>query len=120
MTPDRLLALGSAFKASKVLLSAMELGVFSVLAKGPRDLETLRLQVGISVRCARDFFDCRVSLQLIERDAGGNYSNTPDADLYLDGAKPTDIGGYYQPDPVRAEAVMRPSKLFNDALATLG
>jgi len=34
--------------------------------------------------------------------------------------KPTDLGGYYQPDPARAEAVMRPSKLFNDALATLG
>ena len=33
---------------------------------------------------------------------------------------PADIGGYYQPDPASAEAVMRPSKTFNDALATLG
>jgi isocitrate dehydrogenase len=33
---------------------------------------------------------------------------------------PTDIGGYYQPDPDRAAAVMRPSQIFNDALATLG
>jgi isocitrate dehydrogenase len=33
---------------------------------------------------------------------------------------PTDIGGYYQPDPARAAAVMRPSKIFNDALAMLG
>ncbi len=32
---------------------------------------------------------------------------------------PVDLGGYYQPDPERCEAVMRPSKLFNDALATL-
>jgi isocitrate dehydrogenase len=32
---------------------------------------------------------------------------------------PTDIGGYYQPDAVRAAAVMRPSKTFNEALATL-
>jgi isocitrate dehydrogenase len=32
---------------------------------------------------------------------------------------PADIGGYYQPDPARAEAVMRPSKTFNEALATL-
>ncbi|MEU8571523.1 NADP-dependent isocitrate dehydrogenase [Streptomyces pathocidini] len=30
-----------------------------------------------------------------------------------------DIGGYYQPDPAKAAAVMRPSKLFNEALATL-
>jgi isocitrate dehydrogenase len=34
--------------------------------------------------------------------------------------KPTSIGGYYQPDPSRAEAVMRPSPTFNEALATLG
>ena len=32
---------------------------------------------------------------------------------------PTDIGGYYQPDPSLTEAVMRPSKIFNEALGTL-
>jgi isocitrate dehydrogenase len=33
---------------------------------------------------------------------------------------PTDIGGYYRPDPALAAAVMRPSKTFNEAIATLG
>lgn len=33
---------------------------------------------------------------------------------------PADIGGYYQPDPVKAAAVMRPSKIFNEAIASLG
>ncbi|GAA2718694.1 MULTISPECIES: NADP-dependent isocitrate dehydrogenase [Streptomyces] len=33
--------------------------------------------------------------------------------------KPADIGGYYQPDPAKASAVMRPSTTFNEALATL-
>jgi isocitrate dehydrogenase len=33
---------------------------------------------------------------------------------------PTDIGGYFQPDPGMAEAVMRPSKTFNETLATFG
>ncbi|GGO92143.1 NADP-dependent isocitrate dehydrogenase [Wenjunlia tyrosinilytica] len=33
---------------------------------------------------------------------------------------PADIGGYYQPDPAKAAAVMRPSKVFNEAIATLG
>ncbi len=32
---------------------------------------------------------------------------------------PVDLGGYYRPDPARAEAVMRPSKTFNEALALL-
>jgi isocitrate dehydrogenase len=33
---------------------------------------------------------------------------------------PADVGGYYQPVASRAAAVMRPSKIFNEALATLG
>ncbi len=33
--------------------------------------------------------------------------------------KPTDIGGYYQPDDRKASAAMRPSRTFNDILATL-
>ncbi|MFE3323664.1 NADP-dependent isocitrate dehydrogenase [Streptomyces sp. NPDC059176] len=32
---------------------------------------------------------------------------------------PADIGGYYQPDPAKASAVMRPSQTLNQALATL-
>ncbi|MCO5999197.1 NADP-dependent isocitrate dehydrogenase [Actinoallomurus rhizosphaericola] len=32
---------------------------------------------------------------------------------------PADIGGYYNPDPAKAAAVMRPSATFNEALATL-
>ncbi len=32
---------------------------------------------------------------------------------------PVDIGGYYQPDPALAAAVMRPSFIFNEAIATL-
>ncbi|MFB6616471.1 NADP-dependent isocitrate dehydrogenase [Streptomyces sp. NPDC085524] len=33
---------------------------------------------------------------------------------------PADIGGYYQPDPAKAAAIMRPSATFNEALALLG
>ena len=32
---------------------------------------------------------------------------------------PADIGGYYRPDPAKAEAVMRPSTTLNEALAAL-
>ncbi|MDT9692802.1 NADP-dependent isocitrate dehydrogenase [Streptomyces sp. P9(2023)] len=32
---------------------------------------------------------------------------------------PVDIGGYYQPDPAKAAAVMRPSATFNEAIASL-
>ncbi|MCX4986385.1 NADP-dependent isocitrate dehydrogenase [Streptomyces sp. NBC_00572] len=32
---------------------------------------------------------------------------------------PAEIGGYYQPDPAKAAAVMRPSTTFNEAVASL-
>ena len=35
-------------------------------------------------------------------------------------APPMDIAGYYQPDDGKANSAMRPSELFNDALAALG
>ncbi|KUO16124.1 NADP-dependent isocitrate dehydrogenase [Streptomyces dysideae] len=33
--------------------------------------------------------------------------------------QPAEIGGYYQPDPAKASAVMRPSATWNEALASL-
>ncbi|WP_435743502.1 NADP-dependent isocitrate dehydrogenase [Nocardioides sp. SYSU DS0663] len=33
--------------------------------------------------------------------------------------KPADIGGYYRPDDAKADAVMRPSRTLNEALASL-
>ena len=42
------------------------------------------------------------------------------AELAAAQGKPADIGGYYQPDPEKTTAVMRPSKTLNDALAAKG
>ena len=33
--------------------------------------------------------------------------------------QPVDLGGYYQPDPARTTAAMRPSPTFNRILAQL-
>src|ERR1700691_389101 len=41
------------------------------------------------------------------------------AELLAVQGKPADIGGYYLPDAEKTDAVMRPSKIFNDALAAL-
>ncbi len=39
------------------------------------------------------------------------------AELNAVQGKPVDIGGYYLPDPVKTEAVMRPSATLNATLA---
>ena len=42
------------------------------------------------------------------------------AELIAVQGSPVDIGGYYRPDAEKTSAVMRPSKTFNEALASLG
>ncbi len=93
VTPDAILELGQAFRSSKTLLSAVELGIFTVLAEGPLDLATLMERAGLHERGARDFLDALVALGMLGRDADGHYANTVDTDLYLDRNKPTYIGG---------------------------
>ena len=92
LSPDRLLQLGMGFWASKTMLSAVELGVFSRLAGGALDAAQLTEALGLHPRSALDFLDALVALNLLERE-GGNYRNTPDADLFLDAAKPSYVGG---------------------------
>ncbi|MGH2707239.1 MAG: methyltransferase, partial [Actinomycetota bacterium] len=89
---DDILELGMGFARAKTLLSAAELDVFSELAKAPLTLEALAERLGIHRRGARDFFDALVALGILERE-DGLYRNTPLADLYLDRAKPSYIGG---------------------------
>jgi hypothetical protein len=80
------------FLASKTLLSAVEMELFTELAKHPADLETLRGRLGLHQRSARDFLDALVALKFLER-RDGRYSNTPSTDLFLDKRKPSYIGG---------------------------
>jgi len=93
--PDHIMQVGLGFWASKTLLSAVEMEVFTELAKRPEDLETLRGRLGLHPRSARDFFDALTALGFLRR-IDGKYANSPDTDLYLDKHKPTYIGGILQ------------------------
>lgn len=90
--PDHILQVGLGFWASKTLLSAVEMELFTELAKHPADLETLQGQLGPHQRSARDFFDALVALKFVER-RNGRYYNTPSTDFFLDKRKPSYIGG---------------------------
>ena len=90
--PDHILQVGLGFWASKTLLSAVEMDVFTELAKHPADLEALQGRLGIHQRSARDFFDALVALKFLER-RDGVYYNTPSTDFFLDKRKPSYIGG---------------------------
>jgi len=92
---DRLFEIGSAYRQAKVLLSAVELGVFSVLANGPLDPIRLANRIRVHERGARDFFDALVAMRLLTRDDKGQYSNTVESDHYLDPAKPSYLGASF-------------------------
>jgi len=91
-TPELILQVGMGFWSSKTLLSAVEMEVFTELAKHPEDLETLTGRLGMHPRSSRDFLDALVALGFLDRH-DGVYSNTPSTDLFLDKHKPSYIGG---------------------------
>ena len=92
LTPDDILQTGLAFWASKTLLTAVEIEIFTDLAKHPGDLASVQGRMGLHPRGARDFLDALVALGFLKRE-GGIYSNTPETELFLDKAKPSYIGG---------------------------
>jgi precorrin-6B methylase 2 len=91
-TPDGILQLGLGFWGSKTLLSAAELGVFTVLAEGPRTAKSVRAELGLQLRGVDDFLDALVSLGMLQRDHD-EYANTAATDRFLDRHKPSYIGG---------------------------
>jgi 2-polyprenyl-3-methyl-5-hydroxy-6-metoxy-1,4-benzoquinol methylase len=91
-SPERILQTGLAFWASKTLLSAIEMGVFSELAGGPEAFDALVGRLGLHPRSARDFLDTLVALGFLRR-TGDCYANTPETDLFLDRRKPSYVGG---------------------------
>lgn len=92
VTPDGIMQLGLGFWSAKTLLSAVELGLFTILAEGPASRDELQARLGLHARGAADFLDTLVALGMLERQ-DGIYRNTPATGLYLDRAKPTYLGG---------------------------
>jgi len=95
--PDRITRLADGFMTSRVLLSAVDLGLFTELAKHSMDEERLRKRLKLNRRGARDFFDALTSLGLL-RHRNGIYSNTKETGFYLDKSRPTYIGGLLEMD----------------------
>ena len=96
ISPDSILQIGFGFWASKTLLSAVELAVFSQLADGPKSGPDLQGAIGLHPRATFDFLDTLVALGLLERDGSGEsarYTNTPATARFLVKSSPQYIGG---------------------------
>jgi len=92
LNPETILQTGMAFWASKTLLSAVEMGVFTELSHGPESFDSLSGRLGLHPRSARDFLDSLVALGFLVRNADV-YANTRETALFLDRKKPSYVGG---------------------------
>ncbi len=95
-SPDHILKIGTGFFASKVLLSAVELGLFTALGGDARTGAEIERELGLHPRGTFDFLDALVALQLLERDGDGvdgRYGNTRDTRRFLDRNSADYVGG---------------------------
>ncbi len=96
LNPSHIMQIGMGFFASKTLLSAVELGLFSELAKRPMTGAEIAATLGLSARAVPDFPDALVALKLLERTGDGadaRYTNSAESALFLDRNSPAYIGG---------------------------
>ena len=99
LSSARIMDVGLAFWPSKVLLSAIELGLFTEL--GGKSMTGRELQTALKLhgRANPDFFDTLVALRFLERDGDGpesRYRNTAETALFLDRNSPQFMGGFLE------------------------
>jgi DNA-binding MarR family transcriptional regulator len=95
LSPEHILQTGFGFRASHTLLSAVEVGLFTELGKGPRSNRQLRRSLRLSQSAVADLLEPLVALGLLERegdDAGAVYVNSRESGHFLDRNSPGYLG----------------------------
>ncbi len=99
INPSKIMQIGLGFMASKTLLSAVNMGLFTLLTTKKMSGYEIMQKLGLQERGLYDFLDTLVSLGFLEREGlkeTSLYSNTEETDLFLDKNKPGYIGGVLQ------------------------
>ena len=99
LDPGYIMQTATAFWASKVLLTAVELDLFSTLGEGAMTASELGQALELHPRGTYDFFDALVALKFLHRDGDGpdgRYKNTSETAAFLNRNSPGYIGGLPQ------------------------
>src|ERR1043165_9002842 len=92
--PAQILQVGSGFWASKTLLSAVELELFTRLGSESMTGAQIAEALELDARAIPDFPDALVALELLDREGEGRdalYRNTLSTAVFLDKASPAYI-----------------------------
>lgn len=98
-TPQNIMQIGTGYWPSKILLSAVNFQLFTMLAgRKAMSAKDIKAQLGLNCtdRHVFDFLDVLTGLGFLERDGlleTALYSNGVDTDFFLDKNKPSYIGG---------------------------
>src|SRR5829696_1616420 len=98
-TPNRIMEVGMGFWPAKVLLSAVEVDLFTKLGADAMTGEELQAALGLHPRANPDFFDALLALDFLARDGDGpkaRYRNTAETALFLDRQSPRFMGGFLE------------------------
>jgi hypothetical protein len=94
--PSRILQTGIGFMPSKILLTAVNMDLFTYLGDGPKRVGAIKEHYRLHERGTYDFLDALVAMGFLKREGIREfsiYSNSEDTDLFLDKRKQSYIGG---------------------------
>jgi O-methyltransferase domain/Dimerisation domain len=94
--PSHVMQVGMGFWASKTVLSAVELELFTKLGSGEMTGSQIADALELHPRAIPDFPDALVALELLDREGEGSdalYRNTQTTAFFLDRGSPAYIGG---------------------------
>jgi precorrin-6B methylase 2 len=96
LDPSHIMQVGMGFFASRTLLTAVELDLFTHLEAQKLTAEDIRQKLDLHPRAMPDFPDALVALGLLQREGDGAdalYFNTPETAAFLDRESPQYLGG---------------------------
>ncbi|MGP2439222.1 methyltransferase [Streptomyces sp. JW3] len=89
-----IMLVGWSFMRSKLLMTAMEMGLFEALSKESGTAGQIADRMGLHERGVPDFLDSLTALGLLTRDAAGVYANGPAAARNLIPGQQGYVGGF--------------------------
>lgn len=96
INPSKIMQIGMGFWASKILLAAVNMELFTNLAKAEMSGRDIQIKYGFHERGLYDFLDSLTALGFLNRSGlkeTAVYSNTEETEMFLDKNKPSYVGG---------------------------
>jgi 2-polyprenyl-3-methyl-5-hydroxy-6-metoxy-1,4-benzoquinol methylase len=91
-TPESIREIAYAFQESRILLTAYELGIFSVLGKNRESSQSVARKLGTDSRATDRIMNALAAMGVLEKEAD-TFRNSPSASRFLGSTSPEYMGG---------------------------